>query len=195
MSGPHFSAPPLGPRWQTHRQFGCTLLARLRVVTCARVWNFPEARYHITPKTLSIPRPAAPTGPRTGRRARATTESRTTITVPMQPTANYCNLLYLPTIYRKVPGALSCGSCGLSCPITLTRTVSALPKSLRTVHTPYNRNKHNFFFHSQLEVCSKNLKQVSFYVFRSLPVRLHKPLNLIIFSRERGRGNDFVCNK
>ncbi len=40
MSGPHFpNAPSLGPRWQTVKRYGCTLVARLCVLGYGPFWR------------------------------------------------------------------------------------------------------------------------------------------------------------
>ncbi len=99
-SCPNFaSAPPLGPRLQTRRRIGCTLVVRLRVLGYG-----PFSRtYIISPQNTTniMPRQAKPTGPRTGPRARATTEHCTGIKLQTQPIATYCNLHQRTVTFSK----------------------------------------------------------------------------------------------
>ncbi len=139
VCGPTFaSAPPLGPRWQTRRRLGCALVARLRVLGYGPFWRpdiiTPSKHYKYRDRPRRLDR-----GPDQGQEQ--TTEHHTGITAPTQPTETYCNQLqptpavaYQP-IYQWIPGTLSSGRWGLSCPIILPRTAPALHKPMRTVHT------------------------------------------------------------
>ncbi len=86
-SGPHFaSAPPQGPRWQTRRRFGSTLVVRLRALRNGPFWR-PEI---ITPSKhykYSDWRRRPDRGPRKGQEQLPT----------------HCNVLQRTLAYNDIP--------------------------------------------------------------------------------------------